>query len=472
MTLRFHDTRTGALEPFQTLEPGVAKLYTCGPTVYDFAHVGNYRANLFYDLLHRHLEVSGYRVLHVMNLTDVDDKIIRSAAERGLRIEEFTAPYTEAFFEDLRQLRARPATHYPRATEHIPEMIDLIGRLLAKGLAYEAEDGVYYRVSAFPTYGELAHLDRAGLRAGARVAQDEYEKESATDFALWKRAQPVDEDVGAVWDAPFGRGRPGWHIECSAMSMRYLGETLDVHTGGIDLLFPHHQNEVAQSEGATGQRFSRYWLHSEHLVDATGGKMSKSLGNIATLREVLDAGHDPAAVRMFLIGAAHYRSKLRMSEDALHAAGEQVRRLRELQGRLARLEAPPEARDAGLVEHASRARARYREALDDDLNLPQGLGHLFELVREANAALDAGGVGPDGRTALLGALADADAHLDVLASDGDELDAEIEGLIAEREQARRERNFAVADELRDRLRARGIVLEDTRDGVRWRRVRT
>ncbi|MBO0706227.1 MAG: cysteine--tRNA ligase, partial [Candidatus Dormibacteraeota bacterium] len=429
MTLRVHDTRTGALQPFQSLEPGVVKLYTCGPTVYDFAHVGNYRANLFYDLLRRHLEVSGYRVVHVMNLTDVDDKIIRRAAERGLRIEEFTAPYAEAFFEDLEQLRARPATHYPRATRHIPEMVDLIARLLEKGLAYEAEDGVYYRVSAFPPYGELAHLDRSGLRAGARVSQDEYEKESATDFALWKRAQPVDEEVGAVWDAPFGRGRPGWHIECSAMSMRYLGETLDVHAGGIDLLFPHHQNEVAQSEGATGHTFSRYWLHSEHLVDATGGKMSKSLGNIATLREVLDAGHDPAAVRMFLIGAAHYRSKLRLSEDALHAAGEQVRRLRELQDRLRRLGSPPEADDAALVEQASRARVRYREALDDDLNLPQGLGQLFELVREANWALDAGRVGRHGRAELLGALADADAHLDVLTSGGDELDAEVEGLI-------------------------------------------
>jgi cysteinyl-tRNA synthetase len=470
VTLRLHDTRTGALEAFRPLEPGVARLYTCGPTVYDFAHLGNYRANLFYDLLHRHLEVSGYRVVHVMNLTDVDDKIIRRAAELGARIEAYTAAYATAFFEDLRQLRARPAAYYPRATEHIPEMVDIIGRLLANGLAYEADDGVYFRVSAFPAYGELAHLDRAGLRAGARVAQDEYEKESATDFALWKRAQPVDEEVGAVWDAPFGRGRPGWHIECSAMSMRYLGETLDLHTGGIDLLFPHHQNEVAQSEGATGHTFSRYWMHSEHLVDATGGKMSKSLGNIATLREVLDAGHEPAAVRMFLIAGAHYRTKLRLSEDGLHAAAEQVRRLRELQGRLARLE-PPAIDDAGLVARASRARERYRAALDDDLNLAQGLGHLFELVREANTALDTGAVGAAGRDALLAALADADAHLDVLATEAEHLDAEVEGLIAERDQARRERNFAAADELRDRLRARGVVLEDTREGVRWRRVR-
>ena len=309
-------------------------------------------------------------------------------------------------------------------------------------------------------------------RAGARVVSDKYDKESATDFALWKGATPRDERVGAAWEAPFGRGRPGWHIECSAMAMKYLGETLDIHAGGIDLLFPHHENEIAQSEAATGRPFARFWLHSEFVADATGAKMSKSDGNVTNLRDLLAAGHDPLVLRLFLISNAHYRAKLRISDDALHATAEQLRRLREFHQRVRRLEPRPGADDAALYQDALDARDSYREALDDDLNLPQGLGRVFELIREANAALDGGRVGTAGRQALLDLLAAVDAHLDVLDAPEAELETEVQHLIAEREEARRARDFSRADRIRDELRERGIVLEDSRDGVRWRLVRT
>jgi cysteinyl-tRNA synthetase len=475
MTLHLHNTLTGRKEEFRPLEPGLARLYTCGPTVWDYSHVGNGRAYLVYDLLRRHLEVSGYRVRHVMNITDVDDRIIERAAAAGTTISEFTRRYEEAFFEDLRALRAREADLYPRATGHVEEMIALIERLIEGGHAYEADGDVYFRIASFPAYGALAHLDRAGLRPGARVATDKYEKESATDFALWKRAQPADERAGAAWDAPFGRGRPGWHIECSAMAMEYLGETLDIHAGGIDLLFPHHENEIAQSEAATHHPFARYWVHSEHVRDATGAKMSKSLGNFTTIRELLAAGHDPLAVRLFLLGNAHYRQRMPLSEKGLHDAAAQLRRLRDFAGRVRRAEPGLRVDDSALFQTVREARDAYRAALDDDLNLPEGLGQVFEVVREANVALDADRVGPAALAALLGLLDDVDAHLDVLGQNqGEEqatLDEAVERLIREREEARSARDFATADRIRDELRERGVVLEDSRDGVRWKVVR-
>jgi cysteinyl-tRNA synthetase len=471
MTLLLHNTLTGRTEEFRPLEPGVVRLYTCGPTVWNYSHVGNWRAFLVYDLVRRHLAVSGFAVRHVMNITDVDDRIIEQANAASVSITEFTRPYEQAFMEDLRSLRAEPAELYPRATGHVEEMMVLIEHLMEGGHAYEVDGDVYFRIASFPPYGTLSHLDRDGLRPGARVATDKYEKESATDFALWKRAGSVDERVGAAWEAPFGRGRPGWHIECSAMAMKYLGETLDIHAGGVDLLFPHHENEVAQSEAATGQRFARYWVHSEHVVDATGAKMSKSEGNFTTLRELRAAGHDPLAVRLFLLGNAHYRSKLRLTDEGLHGAAEQLRRLRDFADRVRRWEPGLRADDGALFASVEDARAAYRAALDDDLNLPAGLGHVFELVREANGALDAGRVGPASREALLALLSDVDAHLDVLREERVSLDEAVERLIAEREEARRTRDFATADRIRDELRERGIVLEDSRDGVRWKVVR-
>jgi cysteinyl-tRNA synthetase len=469
--LRLHNTLTGRKEDFRPHEPGVVRMYTCGPTVWNYSHIGNYRAFLFYDLLRRHLTASGHQVVHVTNITDVDDRIIERASAAEVTIGEFTGPYERAFFEDMAAVRAQPAEIYPKATGHIQEMIVLIERLLEGGHAYVADGDVYFRIGSFPPYGALSHLDRSGLKVGARVATDRYEKESATDFALWKRAQPVDEQVGAAWEAPFGRGRPGWHIECSAMAMKYLGETLDVHAGGIDLLFPHHENELAQSEAATGVPFARFWLHSEHVVDAVGAKMSKSDGNFTTLRDLMDAGHDSLAIRLFLLGNAHYRSRIRVGEEGLHSAAEQLRRLREFAGRVRRLDPGMRADDAALFQDAQDARDAYRAALDDDLNLPEGLGRVFELVREANAALDAGRVGAAGRQALLDLLGDVDAHLDVLREDEVDLDAAVERLIAEREEARRARDFARADRIRDELRERGVVLEDSREGVRWKLVR-
>jgi len=470
VTVKLHNTLTGAKGVFEPLEDGRVRIYTCGPTVWNFAHVGNLRAFLFYDLVRRHLQVSGYRITHVMNLTDIDDRILDQAMHAGTTIGEYVKPYVAAFFEDMSALRAQPAEHFPRATEHIPEMVEMISKLIEEEHAYVADGDVYFRIASFPQYGALSHLDRSGLKAGTRVAADKYDKESVSDFALWKKAQPGDEKLGAAWDAPFGRGRPGWHIECSAMSKRYLGDTLDIHAGGVDLMFPHHENEIAQSEAANHKPFARVWLHSEHLTDATGEKMSKSAGGFTTLRDLVDAGHDPVAVRFFLIANAHYRARLRLSSEALHAAAEQVRRLREFADRVTRT-APGRAEDEDLLRRIGEVRAGYREALDDDLNLPQGIGLLFELLREANAALDAERVGERGRQALLQLIDDVDAHLDVVRADEPGLADEVERLIADREVARKARDFGSADRIREELRQRGIALEDSKDGVRWRRVR-
>jgi cysteinyl-tRNA synthetase len=469
MTVRLHNTLTGLKEVFEPLEEGHVRMYTCGPTVWNFAHIGNLRAFLFYDLVRRHLQVSGYRVSHVMNLTDIDDRILDQAMHAGLMIGEYVKPYEAAFFEDMASLRAQRVEHYPRATEHIPEMVAMIATLIENGNAYVADGDVYFRIASFPAYGALSHIDRAGLKAGARVATDKYDKESVSDFALWKHAHPKDEEIGAAWDAPFGRGRPGWHIECSAMSKRYLGDTLDIHAGGVDLMFPHHENEIAQSEAANHKTFARVWLHSEHLADATGEKMSKSAGGFTTLRDLTQAGHDPLAVRFFLIANAHYRSRLRLSPEALHSAAEQVRRLREFAERVHRSR-PAAHDDSEFTRKIDAVRLGYRQALDDDLNLPQGIGLVFDLIREANAALDAARVGEQSLASLRGLIDEVDAHLDVVYAEEPGLAEEVERLITEREDARKNRDFAKADRIREDLRHRGIALEDSKQGVRWRRV--
>ncbi len=489
MALRLHNTLTGTKDAFEPLERRHVGIYTCGPTVWNFAHVGNLRAFLFYDLLRRHLQVGGYRVTHVMNLTDIDDRILDQAMHAETTIAEYVKPYSAAFFEDMAALRAQPAEHYPKATEHIREMVGMITELLEHEYAYVADGDVYFRIASFPAYGALSHLDRGGLRAGGsaaqgtpkgsarpplegsspRIRQDKYDKESVSDFALWKKAQPGDERLGAAWDAPFGRGRPGWHIECSAMSKRYLGDTFDIHCGGIDLMFPHHENEIAQSEAANHKPFARVWLHSEHLAEATGEKMSKSAGGFTTLRDLVAAGHDPLAVRFFLIANAHYRSRIRLSTDALHAAAEQVRRLRDFADRVRR-STPAHGDGEALLERIAEVRAGYRDALDDDLNLPQGVGLVFELLREANAALDDDRVGERGRSELLALIDDVDAHLDVVSAEEPGLADEVERLIAEREAARAARDFGHADRIREELRQRGIALEDSKDGVRWKRI--
>jgi cysteinyl-tRNA synthetase len=488
MTLALYNTLTRRVEPFQPLVPPRVTLYTCGPTVWNYAHLGNFRTFLFEDLLRRHLEQSGYAVFHIMNLTDVDDRTIRAAAAAGKRLDEHTAPFVQAFFEDRDYLRIRPAHVYPRATRSIAAMIRLVERLLERGVAYRGEDGsVYFAIAKFPAYGRLSRLDPAALKIGARVASDEYAKDDPRDFALWKRAEPVDEQVGAAWDAPFGRGRPGWHLECSAMSLeeirtRFGIETLDIHAGGVDLIFPHHEDEIAQSEAATGCPFARWWLHGEFL-NVRGTKMSKRFGNFLTVRDLREQGVDAAAVRL-LFWQTHYRQPLDFSDAALESAAEGVRRLGEFAERL-RAAAARGGEAAAVAALASRCEADVRAALDDDLNAPRACAALFEFVRAANRALDreeratgAGGAGEGaeggggwGAAAALAALGRVMAVLDVLPT-AKPVDPVLERWIAERlaarDKARRVKDFALADRIRSELRARGVEIEDTPAGTKWR----
>ena len=384
---RLYNTLTRRIEPFAPEDGRTVRVYTCGPTVYKPAHLGNFRTFLFEDLLRRVIALRGWNVFQVMNLTDVDDKIIKNASERGLSIGEVTAPVTETFHKDRAFLRIRDAELYPKATAHIPEMIGLVERLVERKLAYLADDGsVYFAIDKFKGYGKLSRLDTREVKAGARVMQDDYSKENAQDFALWKAARPEDEATGAAWDSPWGRGRPGWHLECSAMAMKYLGETLDIHGGGVDLIFPHHEDEIAQSEGATGKPFSRFWTHGEFLL-TDGAKMAKRLGNVATVQDLRDHGVPAAAFRHFVF-STHYRKQLNMSGDALEASIEGVRRIADFAERLAAAKAAtPE-----LEKIAEETDAEVTAALFDDLNAPIALGALFTFVRKANAELDRNGV--------------------------------------------------------------------------------
>ena len=462
--LALYDTLRRETVPFEPLEAGRVRIYTCGPTVHDYAHIGNLRTFLFEDLLRRVLGARGYAVTQVMNLTDVDDKIIAKARERGVPIAEYTAAYEVAFFEDLRTLRIEPAEHYPRATDHIGAMVDLVERLRERGHTYAAEDGsIYFRIASFPEYGKLSRVDLSGMLDGARVASDEYDKENPKDFALWKAARPDEE----AWETRLGKGRPGWHIECSAMAMAYLGETFDIHTGGVDNVFPHHENEIAQSEAATGKPFAGTWLHAEHLI-VDGQKMAKSLGNFFTLRDVMERGYRPRAIRYLLL-SVHYRSPLNFTFGGLEQAAASLERLGDFVARLEALPADGEP-DAGIAERTRRARSDFDAALDDDLNSSRALGVLFEWLRDVNRAIDERRVTAADRPALEGMLEAFDRVYDVLRPDAVEMElaAGIEALIAEREEARRARDWARADAIRDHLAARGVVLEDTPQGVRWK----
>ncbi|HEX4632516.1 MAG TPA: cysteine--tRNA ligase [Gemmatimonadales bacterium] len=469
MALSLYNTLSRAIEPFQPLVPPRVTLYTCGPTVWNYAHIGNFRTFLFEDLLRRHLEASGYDVFHIMNLTDVDDRTIKAAAAAGKTLAVHTEQYVQAFFADRDFLRIRPAHAYPRATQSVPAMVALIEKLLAKGVAYKSEDGsVYFAIAKFPTYGRLSRLDTREIKVGARVASDEYAKDDPRDFALWKKSDAEDERVGAAWDAPFGRGRPGWHLECSAMSLDEIGkrfkiETLDLHAGGIDLIFPHHEDEIAQSEAATGQTFARTWLHGEFL-NLRGTKMSKRYGNILTARDLQEAGVDAAAVRL-LFFQTHYRQPIDFNDDALAAAAEGVRRLGEFQERLASARPDPKGT---LADLAVGMEGKVREALDDDLNAPQALAHLFEFVRAANREIDAGAGGaPSAR----GSLAKVMEVLDVLPTKktvAADLSQWVEERISARTKARQSRDFKEADRIRAELKERGVEIEDTPGGTKWK----
>ena len=457
--MKVFNTLTRSFEELAPIEPGHVRMYTCGPTVYNAAHIGNFRTYVFEDLLRRYLKYRGFRVTQVMNLTDVDDKTIRNSRQAGLALDAYTQPYKQMFFEDIGVLNIEPAEHYPAATDHVPEMMALIQRLLDRGLAYRSDDGsVYFSIARFPGYGKLAHIDLAGMQAGARVAQDEYEKENVADFALWKAWDEQDGDV--AWDAPWGRGRPGWHIECSAMSMKYLGESFDIHTGGVDNMFPHHDDEIAQSEGATGKPFVRYWMHSAHLV-VNGQKMSKSLGNFFTLRDLQARGFTGRELRYVLL-SAHYRQSLNFTFDAVHAARASLARIDEFTARLR--EAAARQPPAGeLPGWAATARQRFETAMDHDLGISDALAALFDMVHEGNRAMDRGEPGGSPQAAL-DMIARLDTVLGVLAAPQAEAGDEVKALAQARATARREKNWKESDRLRDAIRALGWEVRDTPEG--------
>ena len=465
MALRFYNTLTLQLQPFAPERDNTVRMYTCGPTVYDYAHIGNFRSFVFYDLLRRWIRASGFKLDHVMNITDVDDKIIRNAVAQGKSLAEYSEIYTQAFFEDAKLLRLEVPEHVARATEHIDQMADAIAKLGEKGFTYDTDGSVYYRIANFPGYGKLSHNDFSGMKAGARVDVDEYEKADARDFVLWK----APKENEPFWETKVGRGRPGWHIECSVMAIQYLGDTLDLHAGGIDLVFPHHENEIAQSEALTGKQFARFWVHAEFLL-VEGQKMSKSLGNFYTLRDILSRGYPPEAVR-YLLASVPYRKSLNFKFSELKTAETSIERLRNYKLRLETAKFP-EGLNEQLVTRTAEAVKSFREAMDDDLNTAEALAAVFEYIRDTNTAMDSG-------TFLAGNVENAKGLLQLFNSVFDVLDvtrsadalsdAQVDEFIARRQQAKKARDYKLADSIRDELTAKGIILEDTKDGIRWKR---
>ncbi|MBV9156948.1 MAG: cysteine--tRNA ligase [Acidobacteriaceae bacterium] len=470
MALRFYNTLTQELEGFYPLQNNTVRMYTCGPTVYNFVHIGNFRTFTFQDILRRWLRYRGYQLNHVMNVTDVDDKIIANAAKEHKSIGDYTAVFTKAFFEDAAALRLEQPEHVAPATKHIDVMANAIEQLAAKGCTYTSEGSTYFRISSFPEYGKLSHNDFSGIRSGARVDVDEYDKADARDFVLWK----ARKDSEPAWETPFGEGRPGWHIECSAMAMSYLGETLDIHAGGVDLIFPHHENEIAQSEAITGKPFARFWLHAEHL-HIESQKMSKSLGNFYTLRDLLEMGYEPEAIR-YLLASVPYRKKLNFTFESLKAVAKSIERLREFELRLASAKLPAGANEE-ISERSREAIRQFEEAMDDDLNTAEALAAIFEYVRAMNSGLDENRFQEENRWDAARVLEVFDCVFDVLKSSGSAeaeqagslSEAEIKAAIDERSQAKKARDFARADQIRGRLQEAGVLLEDTKDGVRWKR---
>jgi cysteinyl-tRNA synthetase len=481
MALRFYNTLTRSLEPFQPLDPDLVRVYACGPTVYRPPHIGNFRTFVFNDVLHRYLEWKGFNVRFAINLTDVEDKIIDAAGSRGVPIGRITEPQVEAFFADLERVGVRKFDAYPRATEYMDEMINLVATLIERGHAYVRDGSVYFDISSFPEYGKLARLSLvetvagAGLASRAALDVDEYEKEDARDFALWKATRDVDRVTGAAWPTPWGEGRPGWHIECSAMSMKLLGATFDIHTGGEDLIFPHHEDEIAQSEAATGQPFVRTWLHVTHLK-VNGEKMSKSKGNDFTIAQLLERGYQTAAIRMLML-QAHYRKELNFSFDGLDDARTALQRLVDFRRRLDETTVQETAAQSALPRIAARALSDFEEALDDDLNTPNAFAVLFPFVKDVNAELDrAGAVRTADIEAARAAIDRMDDVLGVIelavraAADVDaDLATWVDGLLEKRSQARGRRDFVTADAIRDELAAAGVIVEDTGAGVRWKK---
>src|SRR5437667_5872254 len=475
--LRLHNTLSGKTESFVPLRAGEVKMYTCGPTVYDYAHIGNFRTFVFQDILRRYLKQRRLKLTHAMNLTDVDDRIIANAAAAGLGIREYTEKFAHEFFAHCNALSGATPEHRILATDHIPDMVQLIERLQKKTFTYESEGSIYYRIAKFPDYGKLSKIDVSGIQAGARVDNDRYEKESARDFALWKAPKPGEH----FWETEIGAGRPGWHIECSAMAMKFLGDTLDIHTGGVDLAFPHHENEIAQSEAATGKPFARYWLHAEHLL-VEGEKMSKSLGNFYTLRDLFGKGYKPSALR-FALSSVPYRKQLNFTFDGLQQAASSVERLRNFADRLAQEKFPAGNKD-GMAARIGKAAEEFDAGLSDDINTARALAAAFDLVRETNISMDKAEFRQGDVPAVQEFLAAFDKVFAVMEdNDGEKLralgfgrpesgpgDTEIDKLVAERNAAKKKRDFVTADRIRKELADRGIIIEDAKDGsVRWKR---
>ncbi len=469
MVLRFFDTMQRKKVEFNPIKPGFVGMYTCGPTVYNYPHIGNYRAYIFEDILRRYLKYKGYKVKQVMNLTDVDDKTIKGCMKEGISLNEFTAPFIKGFFEDLKTLNVEPAEVYPRATEHVREMGDIIIKLLNKGIAYKGDDGtIYYSVSKFKNYGKLARIKVDELMAGARVSQDEYEKEQANDFALWKAWDENDGDV--FWNDPvLGKGRPGWHIECSAMSMKYLGETFDIHTGGVDNIFPHHENEIAQSEAANGKKFVNYWLHCEWLL-VDRKKMSKSLGNFYTLRDILAKGHDAKSVRYLLL-SSHYRQQLNFTFEGLDAAKNTIERLIEFMRNLnyaAENSKSDDTMDAArLIKESEK---EFEEAMDDDLNMSAALASIFEFMKETNRLMASDDISRKNAIDCIALMNKFDAVLGLFEEE-ESVPEEVKVLAEERMKARKNKNWAESDKLRDRIKALGYTMDDAKEGYKIKKLK-
>ncbi len=463
--IKFYNTKSRKREEFKPIEEGKVGLYTCGPTVYDFAHIGNFRAYIFEDLLRRFLELSGYDVNHVMNITDIDDKTIRRSIEENRSLQDFTDEYVKSFHEDVATLRLLPAHEYPRATEFIPQMLEMVEQLEEKGFTYTTQDGsVFFKISEFDGYGSLAKLDPDQLRAGERVENDEYGKEEGRDFALWKGHKDSESNIS--WESPWGNGRPGWHLECSAMSTHYLGNHFDIHCGGVDNIFPHHENEIAQSCAATGEEFVNYWLHNEHLL-VESQKMSKSEGNFYTLRQLLDKGYSPESLRYTLI-STHYRQKLNFTFDKIKSSQKCVNKLRELKRRALIIDA--EANGQDVEKLSTDMLNKFMEKLGDDLNISGALGELFVWVNDIFSLLDNDDVSANGAGAILTTLNTIDLILCVINDTcDDEPSEEIDALIVARNEARANKDWSKADEIRDKLDALGVVLEDTQSGTIWKR---
>ncbi len=461
--LKLKNTLTRAQEEFNPLEGKTVRMYACGPTVYDYGHIGNFRTFVAIDVLRRYLKYLGYQVNHVVNITDVDDKIIRGVLQSGKSLREYTEFYTQAFLEDARALNIEQPEVMPRATDHIPEMIELMKRLADAGLTYKSDGSLYYSIASFPSYGRLSGLKVEGNISGARVDVDEYEKADARDFVLWKEPK---EEGEPRWPSPFGEGRPGWHLECSAMSMTYLGESFDIHCGGVDLIFPHHENEIAQSEGATGKPFVRFWVHAEFLL-VEGEKMAKSKGNFYTVRDLLDKGYSSMAIRYLLLSVP-YRTQLNFTLEGLRSAESSLERLRNFRRRVTDFAGG--GSNPRVQEIVSGAREGFERGMNDDLNTSEALAAVFDLVRDVNIAIDSNEFGADDRDTVLAFLSRVDSVLGVLGEEQrDILEPEIEAMIEERNTARRNRDFNRADQIRQDLTARGIILEDTPQGTKWKR---